>query len=111
MEKLIEFLTVFPPEQTFDELYDGWIDEKSTFGTLNARVRSTFVTLATKRRQLVEEQNIRWYHPPALTSIFFNVSRLFGQHLKAVSPALFALPRRRTEASVAAIGYAIPALS
>ncbi|ELQ35967.1 hypothetical protein OOU_Y34scaffold00676g13 [Pyricularia oryzae Y34] len=48
----------FPPGQTFNELYDGCIDEKSTFGTLNARVRSSFVTLATKRRQLVEEQNI-----------------------------------------------------
>ncbi|KAI7913793.1 hypothetical protein M0657_008809 [Pyricularia oryzae] len=86
----------FPPGQTFNELYDGCIDEKSTFGTLNARVRSSFS---------------RTYHPPALTSIFFNVSRLFGQHLKAASPALFALPRRRTEASVAAIGYATPASS
>lgn len=111
MEKLIKFLTVFPPEQIFDEFYNGWINEKSIFGTLNARVRSTFVILATKKRQLVKKQNIRWYYPPALISIFFNVLRLFGQHLKVILPVLFALPKRRTEASVAAIGYTIPASS
>lgn len=51
------YLTVFPPERTFDELYEGCVDAKSKFRFLSTSVRTNFLILAKKRRRLLGMHN------------------------------------------------------